>query len=107
MEVTMRVLVRAFSLGILLTLGHASALVADPILITDARSVAASARAGDKDSPLDLQTPAALFAPFVGQASAAVVDGLVSAQTVATQRSSFGPGVFSASGKVDSSTAGP
>jgi PEP-CTERM motif-containing protein len=106
-EVTMRDVVRAFSLGILLTIGHASALFADPILISDTRRVLAFATVPDELPASDGQTPAAPFAPFVGEASASAVGQLSSAQTVATQRSSFGPRGFSVSGTVDSSASGP
>src|SRR5437867_885527 len=97
---------RAFSLAILVALGHASALLADPVLITDNRSVLAAASVGSESPVSDLQEPSEPFAPFVGLASAFRIEGLISAQTVATQRSSVGPRLFSASGTVDSSAAG-
>ncbi len=101
----MRLLVRAFSLTFLLIISCPSSVSADPILVTDRRRVAALALIGD-NFPTDAQTPSAPFAPFVGTASASVVEGLSSGQTVTTQSSSFGPRVFSASGTVDSSATG-
>jgi hypothetical protein len=106
MEVTMGILARAFTLGIVLILSHASALSADPVLITDSRRVVALALIGSNFPSPDLQTPSAPFAPFDEQVSASVVDGLTSAHTVTSQQSSFAPRLWSASGMVDSSATG-
>jgi hypothetical protein len=106
MEVTMGVLVRAFSLALVLTIGHASVLFADPVLITDSRRVLALALIGGQFPPPDLQTPSTPFGSFVGLASASVVDGQTTARTVTTQHSSFGPRLWKASGTVDSSATG-
>jgi hypothetical protein len=106
MEVTMRVLVRAFGLGILLTICHASTVSADPILVRDGRLVFASARLDPESSVPDVGTPSAPFATFTGLASQSAADGLSSAQAVTTQRSALSSRLFSASGTVDSSARG-
>jgi hypothetical protein len=106
MEVTMRVPVRAFGLGILLTICHASTVSADPILISDRRLVSAFAGLEPESPVSDVKTPSTPFAPFTGLASQTAGDGLRSAETVATQRSSLSSRLFSASGTVDSSARG-
>jgi hypothetical protein len=105
-EVTMSVLRRAFSLGLLLALVHASPLSADPVLVSDTRRVTALSLIGSDFPPPDVQMPAAPFAPFVGLASSSVTVGEASAQTTTNQRSSFGDRVFRGSGSVDSSAIG-
>ena len=61
----MQALPRAFSLGILLTIGHASVISADPILVTDSRLASAYVQIGGEFPAPDLQRPSAPFAPFV------------------------------------------
>jgi PEP-CTERM motif len=104
-EVTMRMLMRALGLGILLIIFHAAAVSADAILITDARRVDAGAHLDFELPPGgdDVRTPSVPFTPFAGFASQTATDGLSSAQTTASQRSSVSSTVFSASGTVDSS----
>jgi hypothetical protein len=107
MEVTMRVLVRAFELGILLTICTASTASADVILIRDGRLVDAGAHLTTQGFPGDdVRTPSVPFAPFAATASQSAGDGVSSAQTVTTQRSSVSSSVFIASGTVDSSATG-
>ncbi len=89
-----------------MTIGHASALCADPILVTDNRGVFALALIGAQFPTPDLQTPSAPFAPFDGLALGSVVDGVRSAHTVSSQESSFSPNRWSATGSVDSSATG-
>jgi hypothetical protein len=106
MEVTMRVLVRGFALGILLSIYTVSTGFADPILIKDRRLVDAGAHVDSTFPADDVRTPSAPFAPFTAVASQSVAVGVSSAATVTSQRSSINGSVFTASGTVDSSAQG-
>jgi PEP-CTERM motif len=105
-EVTMRVLLRGFGVGILLIVSNVSLASADVILIRDGRLVDAGAHLDSEIPGDDVRTPSVPFAPFKALASQSAADDVSVAETTAQQRSSVTPSVFTAWGRVESSAAG-
>ena len=98
---------RPLALGILLVIASVQPASGDPILVTDGRVLAVSALTNAQPPTVVVKTPMASFSPFVETATANAAAGSVTAQTIATQRSSIGPALFAATGTIDSAANTP